>query len=192
MVLLEDKIENKLDMKDWARINRDKIGKGIQKPRFRKPKKWVVQNRILLAVMMIEDIKLSELAAEMEVSSRTVAAWIYQGVKPTEEYRAFLAVKLGLPQWILFYDDQMYDKVEPITDKKFNKGVLSGTKINRILTGMFAVHNLSPSEFSRIKGIAPATTRKYMHIGTYPDAQYRAIYCSYFGLPEEILFYECL
>lgn len=188
MVLLEDK----LDMKAWARINKDKVGKGIHKPRFRKPKKWVVQNRVLMSVLMVEDVKLSELATEMKVSTRTVAAWIYQGIKPTEEYRAFISFKFGLPQWVLFYDDQMYDRVAPITDKKFNKGVLLGTKVNRVLTGLFAVHNLSPSEFSRLKGIAPATTRKYMHIGAYPDSQYRQIYCDYFGLPEEILFYECL
>ncbi|MCR8645535.1 hypothetical protein NV379_23130 [Paenibacillus sp. N1-5-1-14] len=183
-------LEKKVDISEWAQINKDKIGKGIKKPRFRKPKEWSIQNRILMSVMMVEDVKLSELASELNVANRTVAAWIYQGVKPTEEYRAKISFKFGIPQSVLFYDDQQYNNVEKITEKKFYKRVFLGMKINRILTGLFAVHDISPAEFSRVKGLNPATTRKYMHSGELPSDAYKKVFSNHFGLPEDILFYE--
>ncbi|GIP36152.1 XRE family transcriptional regulator [Paenibacillus sp. J2TS4] len=180
----------KHNLRAWTDINKHKLGKGIKKPRFRKAKQWVIQNRILMAVLIVEDVKLSELAKEVGVAPRTVASWIYEGVKPTEEYRAHISHKFGLPQSVLFFDDRHYDQIPAWTGKRFLKRVLLGEKKNRILTGLFAVHDLSPSDFSKEMNLAPATTRKYMHQGKKPAPEVGEIYCSFFGLPEEILFYE--
>lgn len=178
-------------IKELGRSNRDKIGKGIRKPRFRKPKNWVVRNRVLMAVLIAEDVKLSELAGELGVAPRTVASWIYEGVYPTEEYRAAIAHKFGLPQWVLFHPDENAGEAPASQmEGKFFKRSLLGAKRNRILSGLFAVHGISPAAFSRSAGIAPATTRKYMHQGALPDADYRKAYCDFFGLPEEVLFHE--
>lgn len=179
-----------------GRSNRDKIGKGIRKPRFRKPKNWVVRNRVLMAVLIVEDVKLSELAEELGVAPRTVASWIYEGVYPTEEYRAAIAHKFGLPQRVLFHRDDHGGEGSAAAamqeEGKFYKRALLGAKRNRILSGLFAVHGISPAAFSRSVGVAPATTRKYMHQGALPDAGYRYVYCDFFGLPEDVLFHEAI
>ncbi|CAM3939713.1 XRE family transcriptional regulator [Cohnella lubricantis] len=188
--------QEKHRIEQLALRNRDKIGKGIRKPRFRKPKSWTVRNRVLMAVLIVEDVKLSELAEELGVAPRTVASWIYEGVHPTEEYRAAIAHKFGLPQHVLFHlDEHGLEAAEAIAaafqgEGKFYKRALLGAKRNRILSGLFAVHGVSPAAFSRKAGIAPATTRKYMHQGALPDAGYRELYCDFFGLPEDVLFYE--
>lgn len=176
-----------------ALSNRDKIGKGIRKPRFRKPRSWVVRNRVLMAVLIAEDVKLSELAEELGVTPRTVASWVYEGVYPTEEYRAAVSHKFGLPQHVLFYLGDNGEVSAPAAaqgEGKFYKRALLGAKRNRILSGLFAVHGLSPAAFSRSIGVAPATTRKYMHQGALPEAGYRKAYCDFFGLPEDVLFHE--
>lgn len=185
--------QDKARLAELARANRDKIGKGIRKPRFRKPKHWTVSNRVLMAVLIAEDVKLSELAEALRVAPRTVAAWVYEGVRPTEEYRAAIAFKFGLPQHILFHSDEQASMAPASRiEGRFYKRALLGAKRNRILSGLFAVHGVSPAAFSRSRGIAPATTRKYMHQGTLPEPEYRQAYCDFFGLPEEVLFHEAM
>ncbi|RUS42855.1 helix-turn-helix domain-containing protein [Cohnella sp. AR92] len=188
--MIEQLEQTKTRIQLLAESNRSKIGQGIRKPRFRKPKNWTVQNRILMAILIAEDVKLSELAELVGVAPRTVAAWIYEGVYPTEEHRAFIAHRFGLPQTVLFYPDTEWGRLEGDDSGKFYKRALLGAKKNRILAGLFAVHGISPAAFSRKQGVSPGTTRKYMHAGAMPEPTYRTMFSEYFGLPEEILFYE--
>lgn len=66
----------------WSLINRKYLGKGIRVKRFRKPSRCQIRNRVLLAVLMANDIKLSQLAEDISVSSRSVSAWVYEGRIP--------------------------------------------------------------------------------------------------------------
>lgn len=81
----------------WSLINRKYLGKGIRVKRFRKPSRCQIRNRVLLAVLMVNDIKLSQLAEELGVSSRSVSAWVYEGRIPGKKIWTKYASFSGIP-----------------------------------------------------------------------------------------------
>ncbi len=87
----------------WSLINRKYLGKGIRVKRFRKPTRCQIRNRVLLAVLMANDIKLSQLAEELSVSSRSVSAWVYEGRIPGKKNLDKVCQYLGYPHHILFH-----------------------------------------------------------------------------------------
>lgn len=86
----------------WSLINRKYLGKGVRVKRFRKPTRCQIRNRILLAVLMANDIKLSQLAEELSISSRSVSAWVYEGRIPGNTNLEKACRLLGYPRHILF------------------------------------------------------------------------------------------
>ena len=74
--------QEKHSIEAWSLINRKYLGKGVRVKRFRRPTRCQIRNRVLLAVLMANDIKLSQLAEELGVSSRSVSAWVYEGRVP--------------------------------------------------------------------------------------------------------------
>ncbi|MGV2686424.1 helix-turn-helix domain-containing protein, partial [Clostridium perfringens] len=83
-------------------INRKYLGKGVRGKRFRRPTRCQIRNRVLLAVLMANDIKLSQLAEELGVSSRSVSAWVYEGRVPGKNNLEKACDYLGYPRHILF------------------------------------------------------------------------------------------
>ena len=76
----------------WSLINRKYLGQGVRVKRFRRPKRSQIRNRVLLAVLMAKDIKLSKLAEELSVSSRSVSAWVYEGRMPATWSLTYMTV----------------------------------------------------------------------------------------------------
>lgn len=68
----------------------------------RRPRKWDIQNRVLYGIMLAEDIKVAELAEELDISTRSVQRWIYEGCKPNFENAEQLAQVLNIPSRLLF------------------------------------------------------------------------------------------
>ncbi|MBE0341967.1 hypothetical protein E4V51_13330, partial [Paenibacillus sp. 28ISP30-2] len=56
------KQQDKHSIQAWSLINRKYLGKGVRVKRFRKPTRCQVRNRVLLAGLMANDIKLYQLA----------------------------------------------------------------------------------------------------------------------------------
>lgn len=86
----------------WSLINRKYLGQGVRVKRFRRPKRSQIRNRVLLAVLMAKDIKLSRLAEELGISSRSVSAWVYEGRIPSNNNIDKTCRLLGYPPHILF------------------------------------------------------------------------------------------
>lgn len=85
----------------WSLINRKYLGKGVRVKRFRKPTRCQIRNRVLLAVLMANDIKLSQLAEDLSISSRSVSAWVYEGRIPGSTNLDKTCQLLGYPRHIL-------------------------------------------------------------------------------------------
>ncbi|OGX68658.1 MAG: hypothetical protein A2189_04155 [Paenibacillus sp. RIFOXYA1_FULL_44_5] len=175
-----------------AASNRHHLGQGVRIKRFRKPNKWHIENRILMAVLFVENIKLSQLAKQIGVSPRTVGAWVYEGRLPNQLNQEKTAQILGLPVHILFAENQGNPELEAQGESKFLWRVLNSPVQNRILTGMFIVHDLSPADVSRWIGMNPGTMRKYLHAGKLPSAEFRKKISDFFQMPESLLFAECI
>lgn len=147
----------------WSLINRKYLGKGIRVKRFRKPSRCQIRNRVLLAVLMVNDIKLSQLAEELGVSSRSVSAWVYEGRIPGKKNLDKVCQFLGYPHHILF--NRSVTSSSPIicqpSPSRFMRRTLTRSPVdNKILTGLCMVHDLSVSDVSEWMDIHPGTFRK--------------------------------
>jgi len=78
--------------------------KGGKKKSFRRLREWNVENKILYGIMFSLNLKISDLAKIINVSPRTVQAWVFEGRNPNEENKESLSKLLGYPEYILFYD----------------------------------------------------------------------------------------
>ncbi|CAM3370535.1 helix-turn-helix domain-containing protein [Marinicrinis lubricantis] len=178
---------------ELAEKNRHHIGKGVRISRFRKPNSWTIQNRILMSILIVENIKLSELAKQVGVSPRTVAAWIYEGRRPSEDNQQKVADIVGLPPHIVFSEQQGDGIIDIPEESKFMFRVIKNSPVkNRILAGMLAVHDISATDLCRWIDISPATLRKYIHQGTNPSPEIQEKLSSFFKMPLSLMFVETL
>ncbi|BFH64270.1 MULTISPECIES: helix-turn-helix domain-containing protein [Paenibacillus] len=179
----------------WSLINRKYLGKGIRVKRFRRPSRCQVRNRVLLAVLMANDIKLSQLAEELGVSSRSVSAWVYEGRIPGKKNLDKVCQFLGYPHHILF--NRTVTTNSPIicqpTSSRFMRRTLTRSPVdNKILTGLCMVHDLSVSDVSQWMNIHPGTFRKWLHQGTLPSPSFQDRAEQFFRIPKFILFADCI
>lgn len=91
----------KLGLSDPGKRAWDDIEK-LKKKRFRKPHSWEIKNRILMGLLLVEDIKLSELAEKVNVTARCVQNWVYEGRTPSKENQKKIAEILEVQTHILF------------------------------------------------------------------------------------------
>ena len=179
----------------WSLINRKYLGKGVRVKRFRKPTRCQVRNRVLLAILMANDIKLSQLAEDLSVSSRSVSAWVYEGRIPGKKNLEQVCQHLGYPAHILFNESVI--QKSPIICKpeasRFMRRTLTRSPVkNKILTGLCMVHDLSVTDVSKWMGIHPGTFRKWLHQGTMPSLSYQEKAEEFFRIPKTILFVDCI
>lgn len=179
----------------WSLINRKYLGKGIRVKRFRRPSRCQVRNRVLLAVLMANDIKLSQLAEELGVSSRSVSAWVYEGRVPGKKNLDKVCQFLGYPHHILF--NRTVTTSSPIicqpASSRFMRRTLTRSPVdNKILTGLCMVHDLSVSDVSQWMNIHPGTFRKWLHQGTLPSPSFQDRAEQFFRIPKFILFADCI
>ncbi|GIO52566.1 helix-turn-helix domain-containing protein [Paenibacillus cellulositrophicus] len=179
----------------WSLINRKYLGKGIRVKRFRKPSRCQIRNRVLLAVLMANDIKLSQLAEDISVSSRSVSAWVYEGRIPGKKNLDKVCQYLGYPHHILF--NHTVTSTSPIicqpSSSRFMRRTLTRSPVsNKILTGLCMVHDLSVSDVSEWMDIHPGTFRKWLHQGTLPSASFQDRAEQFFRIPKFILFADCI
>lgn len=179
----------------WSLINRKYLGKGIRVKRFRKPSRCQIRNRVLLAVLMANDIKLSQLAEELGVSSRSVSAWVYEGRVPGKKNLDKVCQFLGYPHHILF--NRTVTANSPIicqpSSSRFMRRTLTRSPVdNKILTGLCMVHDLSVSDVSEWMHIHPGTFRKWLHQGTLPSPSFQDRAELFFRIPKFILFADCV
>lgn len=170
------------------------LSKGVKVPRFRKTKKQI-RNRALYAAMLSKDIKGSELASKIGVTSRTVNAWITDGAVPKDENIDKVCNILGYPQHILFNEKVLHES--PIIclpkESKYYKRVTAVSEAkNNILHGLLIVHNISLSDFAEWVNLAPATIRKYIHSRFLPDVKAQKIISDFFKVPTNVLFYDAI
>ncbi|MFD2670361.1 helix-turn-helix domain-containing protein [Marinicrinis sediminis] len=176
---------------ELAKQNRHHIGKGVRISRFRRPNSWNVQNRVLMSVLIVENIKLSELAKKIGVSPRTVAAWVYEGRMPSEDNQRKVAELLGLPEHIVFAEQQGNPEIEIPEESKFMFRVIKNSPVhNRILAGLLAVHDVSATDVCRWIEISPATLRKYIHQGANPHPEILKKLSDFFQFPQFLLSIE--
>lgn len=167
--------------------NRKYMGKGIRVPRFRKPTKRKPRNAVLLALLMIEDIKLSELAKRLNVSQRSVNAWVYER-DPSADNQLRISDTLGYPLKLIFNHPKQSAEVS--FDTQFN--ALSKRAVNPlpVLTGLFMVYDVSPVHLCEFLQIPASNLRTCMRKGKEPIPAYRDQLCHFFRLPPDILFYK--
>ncbi|MGF7045836.1 transcriptional regulator with XRE-family HTH domain [Paenibacillus sp. DS2015] len=175
----------------WSLINRKYLGKGVRVKRFRKPTRCQIRNRVLLAVLMVKDIKLSKLAEELSVSSRSVSVWVYEGRIPSKKNLDKVCQYLGYPRHILF-NEEVIQKSPVIcqpSHSHFMRRTITRSPIqNQILTGLCMVHDLSVSDVSQWIGAHPGTFRKWLHQGTHPSRTFQDKTEQFFRIPKSILF----
>lgn len=178
----------------WSLINRKYLGQGVRVKRFRRPKRSQIRNRVLLAVLMAKDIKLSKLAEELSVSSRSVSAWVYEGRIPSRNNLDKVCRLLGYPSHILFNETLL--RQSPIvcqpTPSRFMKRTLAHSPQNNvILTGLCMVYDFSVTDVSIWIGVHPGTFRKWLHQCHLPTLALQEKAESFFRIPRHILFADC-
>lgn len=179
----------------WSLINRKYLGKGVRVKRFRKPTRCQIRNRVLLAVLMANDIKLSQLAEELGVSSRSVSAWVYEGRIPGKNNLEKACNYLGYPRHILFREELLEQSpliCQPEASRFMKRTLTRSPVRNRILTGLCMVHDLSVSDVSRWIGVHPGTFRKWLHQGTLPSNGFQEKAAAFFRIPKSVLFADCV
>ncbi|QSF46769.1 MULTISPECIES: helix-turn-helix domain-containing protein [Paenibacillus] len=178
----------------WSLINRKYLGQGVRVKRFRRPKRSQIRNRVLLAILMAKDIKLSKLAEELAVSSRSVSAWVYEGRIPSRNNLEKVCRLLGYPSHILFNEALL--RQSPIvcqpTPSRFMKRTLAHSPQNNvILTGLCMVYDFSVTDVSVWIGVHPGTFRKWLHQCHLPTLALQEKAESFFRIPRNILFADC-
>ncbi|WP_151736147.1 helix-turn-helix domain-containing protein [Paenibacillus tengchongensis] len=178
----------------WSLINRKYLGQGVRVKRFRRPKRSQIRNRVLLAILMAKDIKLSRLAEELSVSSRSVSAWVYEGRIPSRNNMDKTCRLLGYPQHVLFNEALL--RQSPIvcqpTPSRFMKRSAAGSpRSNVILTGLCMVYDFSVTDVSIWIGVHPGTFRKWLHHNHLPSLALQEKAEQFFRIPRSILFADC-
>lgn len=179
----------------WSLINRKYLGKGVRVKRFRKPTRCQIRNRVLLAVLMANDIKLSQLAEDLSISSRSVSAWVYEGRIPGSTNLDKTCQLLGYPRHILFNEEVVRNSpviCQPEPSRFMKRTVTRSPVSNRILTGLCMVHDLSVTDVSHWIGVHPGTFRKWAHQGTAPSAAFQEQAEQFFRIPKTILFADVI
>jgi len=167
------------------------LGKGIRKPRFRESQKWTIQNRILMALLYAEDLKISQFAALVGVHHRTAAGWIYEGTIPKKTRHAKISEVLRFPEEYLFDEALIGIMIDIPEPSRFLERVWGQKVENRLLAGLMKVHNVSPTDVARWCDMAGGTLRKYVHEGVvYGNKEYQDRLATFFRIPPHILFYE--
>lgn len=186
--------QEKHSIEAWSLINRKYLGKGVRVKRFRRPTRCQIRNRVLLAILMANDIKLSQLAEELGVSSRSVSAWVYEGRTPGKSNLEKVCNYLGYPRHILFREELLDNSpviCQPAPSRFMKRTLTRSPVSNRILTGLCMVHDLSVSDVSRWIGVHPGTFRKWLHQGTLPSAAFQDKAEQFFRIPKSVLFADC-
>ncbi|CAM2963162.1 helix-turn-helix domain-containing protein [Paenibacillus sediminis] len=187
--------QEKHNIQAWSLMNRKYLGKGVRVKRFRKPTRCQIRNRVLLAILMANDIKLSQLAENLSVSSRSVSAWVYEGRQPGKKNSERVCGELGYPRHILF-NESVLNK-QPIIcqpePSRFMKRTITRSPVkNKILAGLCMVHDLSVTDIANWIGVHPGTFRKWLHQGILPSATYQQKTEQFFRIPRSILFADCI
>lgn len=179
----------------WSLINRKYLGKGVRVKRFRRPTRCQIRNRVLLAILMANDIKLSNLAEQLSVSSRSVSAWVYEGRIPGKKNMEKVCQYLGYPRHILF-NEALLEKSPIICQpehSRFMRRTLTRSPVsNKILTGLCMVHDLSVSDVSNWINVHPGTFRKWLHQGALPSMTFQDKTEAFFRIPKSVLFADCV
>ena len=180
----------------WSEINRKYLGKGVRVKRFRRPQRSQIRNRVLLAVLMARDIKLSRLAEELSVSSRSVSAWVYEGRIPSKTNLDKTCRHLGYPPHILFNETLL--RQSPIlcqpTPSRYMKRAVGNTgssRRNTILSGLCMVYDFSVTDVSVWIGVHPGTFRKWLNHGQLPTPAMQDKAERFFRIPRAVLFADC-
>ncbi|AIQ63501.1 DNA-binding protein [Paenibacillus stellifer] len=177
----------------WSLVNRKYLGKGVRIKRFRRPQKSQIRNRVLLAVLMARDIKLSRLAEELSVSSRSVSAWVYESRIPSKTNIEKVCRYLGYPQHVLFNEALL--RQSPIlcqpAPSRYMKRTAVQPRRSDILTGLCMVHDISVTDASRWIGVHPGTFRKWLHHSVLPAPALQEKAEIFFRIPRSILFADC-
>ncbi|MHA0857422.1 helix-turn-helix domain-containing protein [Paenibacillus sp. CMAA1364] len=184
----------KHSIQEWAEINRKYLGKGVRVKRFRKPTRCQIRNRVLLGILMVRDIKLSALAEELSISSRSVSAWVYEGRIPSKKNMDNVCKFLGYPRHILFNEQHLNTSPvisQPSASKFMQRTITRSPVKNHILTGVCMVYDLSVSDVSRWMDVHPGTFRKWLHQGTLPSILFQQKAEDFFRIPKSILFADC-
>jgi transcriptional regulator with XRE-family HTH domain len=71
-------------------------------PIARKLKHWTVTNHLLWSEMNKRHLSTEDLAAQLNITVRTVQRWIFEGSAPMEEHANLVAKTLGVPKKSLF------------------------------------------------------------------------------------------
>ncbi|WP_379137195.1 helix-turn-helix domain-containing protein [Paenibacillus sp. sgz500958] len=178
----------------WAKINRKYLGQGVRVKRFRRPQRSQIRNRVLLAILMAKDIKLSQFAEDLSVSSRSVSAWVYEGRIPSRNNIDKACRLLGYPAHILFNETVIRQSpilCQPDPSRFMKRALSHSPKRNVILTGLCMVYDLSVTDVSRWIGIHPGTFRKWLHYGHLPALSFQDKASQFFRISPSILFADC-
>ncbi|SES98540.1 helix-turn-helix transcriptional regulator [Paenibacillus sp. NFR01] len=178
----------------WSQINRKYLGQGVRVKRFRRPKRSQIRNRVLLAILMARDIKLSKLAEELSVSSRSVSAWVYEGRIPSKVNIDKVCRLLGYPAHVLFNEALLRQSpilCQPTPSRFMKRSNVSTSRANVILTGLCMVYDFSVTDVSIWIGIHPGTFRKWLHQAHLPALALQEKAETFFRIPRSILFADC-
>lgn len=172
-------------------LARQYLGKGIRKPRFRETRQWTIQNRIIMALLYANDLKISEFAELVGVHHRTAAGWIYEGTIPKRVRFERISEVLDFPSEYLFDESLIGLTIEIPEESRFLERVWGKRIANRLLAGLLKVHNVSPTDVARWCNMSSGTLRKYVHEGVvYGRKEYQERLSRFFRIPPHILFHE--
>ncbi|WP_410511850.1 helix-turn-helix transcriptional regulator [Paenibacillus sp. BR2-3] len=177
----------------WSQINRKYLGQGVRVKRFRRPQRSQIRNRVLLAILMAKDVKLSQFAEELSISSRSVSAWVYEGRIPSKTNMDKACRLLGYPAHILFNEALIRESpilCQPSPSRFMKRTQSSSSKRNYILSGLCMVYDLSVTDVSHWISIHPGTFRKWLHYGHTPANSLQEKAARFFRIPQYILFAE--
>lgn len=143
---------------------------------------------------MAKDIKLSRLAEDLGISSRSVSAWVYEGRIPSNNNIDKTCRLLGYPPHILFNEALIRQSpivCQPTPSRFMKRSITSSPRSNVILTGLCMVYDFSVTDVSIWIGVHPGTFRKWLHSSHLPTPALQEKAETFFRIPRHILFADC-
>lgn len=161
---------------------------GHHKKRFKRIPPERIKYRVLLAIMMVRDVKVIDLAEMLNIHRKTVSEWLYKDKEANEENQKKVADIFGYPPEVLFFKQSVGTFVERPSAAKFFKTKAAYNAKNEILAGLHLIHDFSVADVADKIGISPSNLRRWMYKGVIPTFENQAKAAFFFKMPMKILF----
>ena len=156
--------------------------------KFRSLTKWKVKNRILMGLLLVNDVPLSLLAEYIGVTHRSVSHWIYDGTIPKNKNKSKVESLFDTPTNIIF-NESYFKEIDYTYNSDQNFSIYNDHEIsNKLLTGLLILYNFNFRKTMTFFDINRKNLYKLIYLNFNIDQDKMNDIAKYFSIQKNILF----